>query len=446
MKNVVDIYALAPLQQLMLAHALADRQSTALVEQFRCTLRGRLDIAALRAAWEAAVARHPLLRTCFAWEGMKKPVQIVRQRVELPWCELDWRAIAPLDQSQRTVALLEDDRQQGFDITRPPLVRVQLIRTAEECWLLVWTCHHLVLDGWSAALVLREVFEHYDRALRGAAPAEQPAGQFRDYLAWLFEQDAAAADAYWRRELADHRIPTRLSIELPTGDQRQRERGHDECVLTISRDETAALTKLAAAQRVSVNTLVQAAWSVLLTRYCETEDVVLGVVVSGRPPHLRGVEATVGPFMNNVPLRVRVAADDLLMDVLARLQHKQAELQAFEHCPLEQIVRAAGLPDGCRLFDTLLVFENYPIDNADGADRRTDDSRRPRHGDEQLSALADCNSWRFSAAAAAVRSTTLRAKTDRARAAPGRRAVAKHDGTARCTRRRSVAARCRGRW
>src|SRR5262245_53426900 len=120
MKNVDDIYALAPLQQLMLAHALADRRSSALTEQFHCTLRGRLDAGALRTAWEAVVARHPLLRTCFAWEGISKPVQIVRQRVELPWSEEDWSAVAHGELPRRMAAQLEDDRRLGFELTRAP--------------------------------------------------------------------------------------------------------------------------------------------------------------------------------------------------------------------------------------------------------------------------------------------------------------------------------------
>jgi thioesterase domain-containing protein/acyl carrier protein len=367
MKNVADIYALAPLQQLMLVHALAGRESGALVEQFRCTLQGSLDAGALRGAWEAVVARHPLLRTCFAWEGLKKPVQIVRQRVELPWTEHDWRGTSREDRQRRAAALLEEDRQRGFELTRAPLVRLHLARTDEDSWLLVWTCHHLVLDGWSGGLVLREVFAHYECALSGSSPALPPAGAFADYLAWLARQDAALADSFWRDDLAGCQVPLRVCIELPPHVQLQREPGRDECRLTISMEHTQALVRLAAAQRVSLNTVIQAAWAVLLARYAEQDDVVMGVAVSGRPPHLPGVEATVGPFLNNIPLRIAVAADETLPRLLARLHQRQAEVHPFEYCPLDQIVRAAELPAGRRLFDTLVVFENYPVGDARNA-------------------------------------------------------------------------------
>ena len=311
--------------------------------------------------------RHPLLRTCFAWDGLKKPVQIVRERVELPWIEDDWRGTTLEDRPRRTAVLLDEDRQRGIELTRAPLVRVRLVRTGDDSWLLVWTCHHLVLDGWSAGVVLREVFTHYDHAVRGSSPSLPPAGVFADYLASLARQDAGQADSFWRENLAGCRVPLRACIELPPHAQQQRERGRDECRLTMPTDQTQALVRLAAAQRVSLNTLVQAAWMVLLARYAEQDDVVIGVAVSGRPPHLPRVEATVGPFLNNIPLRCTVTADDRLPRLLARLHQRQTEIQPFEYCPLDQIVRAAELPSGRRLFDTLVVFENFPIEDSRNA-------------------------------------------------------------------------------
>jgi len=367
MKNVADIYALAPLQQLMLVHALAGRESSGLVEQFTCTLKGKLDASLLRAAWETVVARHPLLRSCFAWEGLKKPVQIVRERVELSWAEMDWRGTNEEGRERRTAAFLEEDRRDGFDLTKAPLARLQLVRIEDDTWLLVWTCHHLVIDGWSASLVLRELFAYYDHAVRGGSPSLPAAGRFSAYLAWLARQDAAQADAFWRDDLADCRVPLRVCIELPPQTQVQRERGRDAAELSMSADQSQALARCAAAQHVSLNTVVQAAWAVLLGRYAEQDDVVFGVAVSGRPPQLPGVEATVGPFLNNIPLRANVAADEPVADLLARLHRRQADAHAFEHCPLEQIVRAADLPSGRRLFDTLVVFENYPLGDAGNA-------------------------------------------------------------------------------
>ncbi|MBI2824763.1 MAG: hypothetical protein HYX69_08760 [Planctomycetia bacterium] len=363
MKNVEDIWPLAPLQQLMLAHALADRNSNVLVQQFRCTLAGRLDSAALRRAWEVIVARHALTRTAPVWEGLKKPVQVVRRDVALPWYELDWRGVPEEEQDRRKTALLAKDRLRGFDLAKPPLMRLCLVRATDSQWSLAWTCHHLLLDGWSAGVVLRDVFVAYEQLRRGRTPDLDGCGDFRDYLKWLAAQDRAAAGDFWRSRLTGMEAPAGLPIERPAGARLTDETGNGHCERTLTESENAGLARLAKAQRMSLSTLVEAAWAVLLARYQEREEVVLGVAVSGRPPQVPRVETIVGPLVNNVPRRVPVPLDDPLHRLWRRLQTLQIEAQPFEYCSLEQIGQASGTPGG-RLFDSLVVFENYPLHDA----------------------------------------------------------------------------------
>ena len=288
----------------------------------------------------------------------------MRRNVELPWNEIDLRGAAYDEREEQVDALLAGSRRRHFALARPPLMRFDLARTAEAEWLFVWTCHHLVVDGWCLGIVLREVFSCYEQLRRGMPVALASCGTFGDYLTWLAAQDATSADRFWANELAGLGPTARLPLGRLFDDHRSPATGHGECELRLSQADTSRLAELALGQRVSRSALVKAAWAILLARYLDCEDVVFGVTVSGRPPQVPLVETIVGPLANNVPLRVRVALDDSLADLFARLSRQQLETQPFEYCPLAQIAGAAGRSGG-RVFDTLVVYENYPLHDAD---------------------------------------------------------------------------------
>lgn len=379
MKNVEDIYPLSPMQQLMLVHALSAAGGV-LHEQLSCTLEGELDAAALRRAWESVVARHGALRTAFAWEGLKKPVQVVRRDVALPWYQHDWRHLPPAEQAEQPARLLRADREEPFDLTQPPLLRLHLARAADKQWFFLWSCHHLVTDGWCLGLVLGEVFTAYEALRQGRAVPLPPARPFRDYIAWLLKQDTASVERWWRNYLGGYAAPLKLPLDGPSeaspaaaADGSGRGAGspaelpatppdiYREHRTKLTRGESADLAALAAARRWSQSTIIQAAWAMLLGRYAGEEEVVFGATVSGRPPDLAGVESIVGPFTNNVPVRVRLEPDAQLAAWLDRLQAAQYESGAYEHAPPDQVQRWSELPAGCRLFDTLVVFENQSL-------------------------------------------------------------------------------------
>jgi thioesterase domain-containing protein len=364
MKNVEDIWTLTPLQDVMLAHSLAEQKSQLLVEQFHCTIAGPLDASALKRSWEIVVARHSLLRAAPAWRGMKKPVQVVRREVDLPWTEFDWRDTPDEDSRGRQAALLVDDRRRGFDLAKAPLMRLHLVRLTQHEYLLVWTCHHLLLDGWCLGIVLREVFHCYDQFAQGQTPLLEPCGTFGDYLKWLAAQDPAVGDAFWRDQLRDLGLPLRLPVEEPRKKYQFTEDRQAHCELRLSEGDSHRLRQLGLACRVSGSAIVQAAWAILLSRHADREDVLFGVTVSGRPPQVPRVETIVGPFSNTLPLRIRVSRDDRLPELFERLHAQQTDLQPFEHCSLEQMARAAGRSDR-RLFRSLVVFENYPLQGND---------------------------------------------------------------------------------
>ncbi|MBL9123808.1 MAG: hypothetical protein JNG90_09265, partial [Planctomycetaceae bacterium] len=363
--RIADVLPLAPLQELMLPQALARRGTGELVEQFQCTLRGTLDPDHLRSAAQQAIERHALLRASFIWSEIRHPKILVHQHSELAWSEEDWRSAPPGEQAARLSAWLEHDRREGFDLTRAPLVRFCLLRIGDGEWRFVWTCHHLVADGWSAALVLKDVFTGYGRMPTGQEIEPRPTGQFADYLSWLAARTPSEAAAYWREHLANAQ-PT---PSLPSLDSRdvvgESPREHVEF---LSPPVVARLTELAKRERVSLATVLQAAWGMLLARFTGVDDVVFGVAVAGRPSHVPGVEEIVGPLMNNVPLRVSIDWSESLGEHLRGVQAQRVGAELHEHVTLAEVTRAANWPAAQRLFETLLVVENYPWSNSPGAE------------------------------------------------------------------------------
>ncbi len=355
--NVEAFYPLSPLQQGMLFHTLEAPTSGVYFEQSRWTLEGPLDAAALRRAWQRVADRHPVLRTTFVWQGVKEPVQVVQRAVTVPFEAQDWRGLDPATQAKRLTEYLAADRARGFDLARGPLLRLALLCTGEERHVLVWSHHHLLLDGWSVPLLLAEVFAFY-AAFAGGGDLDLPLPRpFRDYVLWLRQRDAAAAESFWRGALAGFAEPTDPGF-APAGSSQPSEIAERELVL--GPQPTAALAGLARRLGVTPAAVVHGAWALLLARAAGRTDVLFGTTVSGRPPELEGAERMVGLFINTLPLRVTVPPDAPLGEWLHGLHRQQAELRQHEATPLVDVHGWSAVPRGRPLFETLLVFENVP--------------------------------------------------------------------------------------
>jgi amino acid adenylation domain-containing protein/thioester reductase-like protein len=350
-----DVLPLTPLQQGMLFHALYDTEGVDVyTAQFVFDLEGRVDPDAFRAAAQALLRRHANLRVGFLHEDLDEPVQAVAAEVPAWWEELD---LNDGDAAQRTTRLAEflaADRARRFDLAQPPLLRFTLVRTGAEEYRLVMTNHHILLDGWSMPLVVRELFELYarggdDRTLPRVAP-------YRTYLAWLAGRDNAAAADTWSRALSGVSEPTLLSGR---GVWPAQHAAPGQFALELGAEESSALREAARNHGLTLSTLVQGAWGILLSRLTGQRDVLFGTTVSGRPPEIAGVETMVGLFINTVPVRVEIPAGATLLDVLAQLQERQSQVLDHQHFGLTQIQSLSGLGN---LFDTLAVFENYPLD------------------------------------------------------------------------------------
>jgi amino acid adenylation domain-containing protein len=355
-QDIEDVYELSPLQQGMLFHALAAPDSGVYLIRMACTLQGTLDEIQFEAAWQAVCERTPVLRTSFHWETIAKPVQVVHRRLRLPFERHDWRTTAPEAQDAQLAAFLEADAARGVRLDEAPLTRVALIRVAADRWQFVWTFPHILLEGWSASIVVDDVFAAY-RALRGGAP--MPAvtrPRYRDYVAWLQKQDASKAEAYWRRTLAGFTAPTPLVVDRPAAAEAPR---YERIRARLDPGVGAALQALAREQRLTLNTVFQGAWAVLLNRYSGEHDVMFGSVVSGREVPFHGIESLVGLCVNTLPARIAVPSAGPVAQWLLRLQRAQADMREFEYTSLLDIQRWSDVPRGTQLFQSIFVFENW---------------------------------------------------------------------------------------
>ena len=361
MKNVADIYPLTPTQSGMLYHTLRSPGNELYFQQISCTIRGALDYDYFKRAWDQVVARHPALRTIFIWEGIDEPLQIVRQEVTVPWDLFDWRDSASDKQADRLTALQHDYRKRGFDLTQAPLLSMALIRIDDEQYHFIWNFHHLLTDGWSTHLVFNEAFAVYEKLRLGAQPNLPAVRPFQNYIAWLKQQNLESAERYWRKLLNGLASPTPLQVDKPVVSAAV---SHGETSIELSQSTTTALKAMAQQHRLTLNTIVLGAWALLLSRYSGQEDVVFGTTLSGRPVDLDGVENMVGMFINTLPLRTQITDDVQLLSWLQGLQNLQLEIRQYEYSPLAQVQRWSDVSAGQALFDSIVVFENYPIEAA----------------------------------------------------------------------------------
>ncbi|MFI9504597.1 amino acid adenylation domain-containing protein [Nocardia sp. NPDC052566] len=347
--GLVDVLPPSPLQLglLFLRQLSADSTDPYLL-QLAVELSGVIDLDRLRRAAQILIDRHAILRTAFGAAADGTAVQLVTEGIEVPWRVVDTAQEDP-------AALLTAEQRSGFDPALAPLLRFTVYRTDSGRTHLLLTVHHILLDGWSLPLLMKELLISYAADGASALPRVRP---YRDYLAWLARYDRAAALARWRDALAAP-TPTRLAAALPAGAPAT---GYGEYTGDLSPAETSALVAFAAAQEVTVNTVVQAAWGLVLASCTGSTDLVFGAVVSGRPPQLDGVDEMVGLFANTIPVRVRFDTGATVRRLLNELQAEQVSLLDAHHVGLADIQRAAGAGE---LFDTLLAYESYPVD-ADG--------------------------------------------------------------------------------
>ncbi|OKI00759.1 non-ribosomal peptide synthetase [Streptomyces sp. CB02923] len=349
---VEDVWPLSPLQEGLLFHATFDEEGPDVYTvQSAHAVNGPLDAGRLRAAWGTLVARHAALRACFRRVSGARMVQVIAREVELPWQETDLSGLAPDTADAEAERLAAEERARRFDLATAPLLRVLLIRLGADRHRMVVTSHHILMDGWSMPIVLAELSAAY--AADGDGTALPPTASYRDYLAWLNRQDKDAAREAWRSELSGADAPT---LVVPA-DRTRASVVPEDVLIDIPAGPSRDLTELARRHGLTLNTLFQGAWALVLARLAGRTDVVFGATVAGRPHDLPHVESMVGLFINTLPVRVRLDGAQPAVEMLTALQERQSALLPHQHLGLSEVQQLAG-PGAS--FDTLVVYESFP--------------------------------------------------------------------------------------
>jgi amino acid adenylation domain-containing protein len=354
---IQDICPLTPMQAGLLFHALYDADSEAYFVQMDFRVLGDLRLDGFEAGWEWLCRRHAVLRSVFMYEGLSHPVQVILKERRPAIAFADLSELAEARRREHLERYKEDDRTRGFQLQHEPPMRFGVFRWSPSVHIIVWSYHHILLDGWCLDILQREFTEVYAALSQGRAPDLPPTLPYATYIRWLEGQDRDDARRYWRRYLSGYQglatIP-RLGGPSPPPSV-----PWGEITSEIDDATSAAMRGLAARVGVTINTLIQTLWGLILSRYNRSPDVVFGAVVSGRSPELDGLETLVGLCINAIPVRIRLRPDQVFEDVLRAVQDAALEAQPYHHLPLVEI--QAQKPTPGEMFDHLLSFENYPI-------------------------------------------------------------------------------------
>ncbi|WP_225000412.1 non-ribosomal peptide synthetase, partial [Cesiribacter sp. SM1] len=358
-EQISRVYGLSPLQEGLLFHGVYDGHAVAYVEQMSCRFSG-LQLGQFKQSWQNLLRNHSILRTSFHYQELNIPVQCVHETVELPFTVLDFSQLSTEEQEKQLAAFREADKKKGFDFTQAPLLRLSLIRlSGEEVYQMVWTYHHLLLDGWSLPILLQELLTTYEALQQDIELAMQDVDQYEDFIRYLQKKDALLAEQFWKGYLLGVEEPTLLPF---VANRQDRNKGGNEYwkekweLEDLLQEE---LQRFGQSQHLTANTLVQGVWSYLLYRYTGQQNPVYGVTVAGRPTDLPAAESRIGLYINTLPLHTPVEEGQLVVEWLKNLQDGHSGAREHAYTPLSTIQNWQGIRGD--MFDTLLVFENYPI-------------------------------------------------------------------------------------
>ncbi|MCX6316094.1 MAG: condensation domain-containing protein, partial [Bacteroidetes bacterium] len=351
-----DVYSLSPLQEGMLYHALLQHDSEGYFEQLSYELVGSLNVSAVQKSMEWLVERHAVLRTLFLNEGYTRPLQVVLQKRAADFRYTDLTRDKQGNNSADYIRTIKkEDRQQKFDLSRDPLIRLTLVQTGFSEYTFIWSFHHIIMDGWCMAIIIRDFNTMYKHLTAGMVLEPVPVIPYARYIRWLEDRDPEPGRDFWKQYLDGFEMPTGLPGEIPVGGIYLQ---YSEKII-LEREILAAVRQTTVSLGITSNTLIQAAWGILISRYNDTTDAMFGSVVSGRPADVPEVEEIVGLFINTIPVRVRFDADEPVSALLQRLQAEAVEAEPFHYHSLKE-VQSYSIPD-TELFDHILVFENYPV-------------------------------------------------------------------------------------
>lgn len=352
-----EVYPLSPQQEGMLLVTLSNPSGEVFIEQSVSKINSLLEIDIFLSAWQQLFNKYEMLRTAFIWENLTQPLQVVNPSVKLSIKQEDWQQFNEQEQLEKLTDILKTSHQ-NFDLSNPPLMRIILIKISENSYYLIWVYHHILVDGWSIEILLKDLFNTYESLLKGKELFINNITSYKNYIYWLQKQGIEKSITFWSNKLQGFTAPTPLGIPVET--HLVSEISYATETQALSEPETNKLKALLKQQRLTFNTLLQGVWTLLLSQYSNQKDIVFGITTSGRPSELVGVEEIVGLFINTLPLRIKVESEMDLVFWLKQLQIDNLELLSHQHNSIGQIYQWAEFPSSLPLYESILVFENHP--------------------------------------------------------------------------------------
>ncbi|UCH98409.1 MAG: amino acid adenylation domain-containing protein [Candidatus Aminicenantes bacterium] len=358
--DVKDIYFLSPMQEGMLFHYLADRYSEAYFEQMVYWIHGEFDHRLLEQAFIQIIERYDVLRTVFVYEKLQKPLQVVLKKRKASICYLDISHLNKQESSSFQEDFKRKDRKMGFNLSKDLPLRISIIKTAKDTHLMLFSFHHIILDGWSVRIIYKDLLQIYQSFRKGEPLKLEPVKEYKNYIKWLEKQDKEAGIKYWKSYLQHYENQTNIPRYIE-GREREDEYELAEHHFKINQVLTEELKRIANENNLTINTIFQCLWGILLQKYNDTNDVVFGTVVSGRPEDFEGIENMVGLFINTIPTRIKNEPGEKFVNLLKKVQVQMTQSKLYEFIPLAEIQANSLLKRA--LVNHLVVFENYPVDN-----------------------------------------------------------------------------------
>ncbi|ACL75336.1 B12-binding domain-containing radical SAM protein [Ruminiclostridium cellulolyticum] len=366
-QNVEDMLPLTPIQEGMLFYYLTEQNNGLYFEQISLRLTGDIDIQKVYEAWRFVISSNEMLRTVYRWKNLDKPMQIVQKNCEIPIREYDFSINNDEDKEKLVEDLKQKDLKEKIDISSEPF-RISLYKLSKNEYEMIISSYHIVYDGWSNGIILKEFMEAYKAYYSGSQPVKTVKNKYKEFIKWSLKQDTNKQEEYWKEYLRDFVTKT----PLPADNKKSGNPDMAKNFITILPDELGERIRSYARERnITLATLLYCAWGILLQKYADTRDVVFGTTVSGRTPEIEGVDEIVGLFINTLPLRVKVNEGERVSDLLNRLDNDLKHRAEFEHTPLTTVNSCSAVESKEGLFDSIVVIENYPLekgltDNGDG--------------------------------------------------------------------------------
>ncbi|MCP4970417.1 MAG: hypothetical protein GY932_07485, partial [Arcobacter sp.] len=363
MGNIEDIYTLSSMQEGMLFHTLYDSSDLAYKEQMVCQFKNTIDIDRFEKSFQYIVDKHSVLRSVFLHKEVSVPHQLVYKSQKIPFSYKDITHLSKEEQDDIITQSIKIAQTKEVKFEEYSLIALKLFKCQENNYHFIFTHHHILLDGWSLPIIFKELFEVYNDLGKGQELFFEK-DNYSDYIQYINSYDKNKGKEYWSNYLAGFEEVNKLHIEQNVLDRSDAKGKHQEKKILLSKGETKVLSEFTKKHKITMNTLVQAAWSFILSIYSQSEDVVFGVVHSGRPPSLDNIEQKVGLYINTIPLRVKFNQNDLIREWLISLHKDQIDMNNYLYSSINEIAQYANLNTPEKLFNTILVYENYPVDEA----------------------------------------------------------------------------------